>query len=104
MLHNTVAVVRGCDNDNGGLAQLASVLGERAEEELEGSALLADAVGAHMARDAEHGRLLRLVVRFNLVLERPPGDLGAQWAETGAVSQNSSSQQLLLIGNHEPSC
>jgi len=52
--------------------------------EVEAGALFAEALGGQLAREAEATRMLRLVVRLAQVLERPEGDLGPQWSETGA--------------------
>lgn len=64
--------------------QLANALGDALLTEVEGGQLYAEALGTHLAREAEATRMLRLVTRLCQILERPEGDLDPQWAETGA--------------------
>jgi PAB-dependent poly(A)-specific ribonuclease subunit 3 len=64
--------------------QLAASLGGRLLAELDAGALLCDAVGAQLALEAGHGRLLRVLSRLSAVTERPEGeDVDAGWAEAG---------------------
>lgn len=67
-----------------GCAQLANALGDALLSEVEAGQLYGEALTAHLAREAEATRMLRIVVRLAQVLERPEGDLDPQWAETGA--------------------
>lgn len=66
-------------------AQLANALGDALLSEVEGGQLYGEALGGHLAREAEATRMLRLVTRLCQILERPEGDLDPQWAETGAL-------------------
>ncbi|KAK9830883.1 hypothetical protein WJX81_001688 [Elliptochloris bilobata] len=63
--------------------QLSSALGDALLSEVEGGQMYAEELGAHLAREAEATRMLRLVTRLAQILERPEGDLDPQWAETG---------------------
>lgn len=52
--------------------------------ELEGAHLYSEALIAQLAKEAENGRLLRLLARLSMVVDRPAGDPDAHWSETGA--------------------
>lgn len=67
--------------------QLCVVLGERMAGELEGAHLYSEALIAQLAKEAENGRLLRLLARLSMVVDRPAGDPDAHWSETGLSSQ-----------------
>jgi len=67
----------------GSARQLCSALAEHSMQEMESAALAQDLLLAELARESENGRLLRLMVRLNFVLERPEGDVDGSWAETG---------------------
>ncbi|KAK9864501.1 hypothetical protein WJX84_001503 [Apatococcus fuscideae] len=64
-------------------SQLCVVLGERMAGELEGAHLYNEALIAQLAKEAENGRLLRLLARLSMVVDRPAGDPDAHWSETG---------------------
>ena len=63
--------------------QLCVVLGERLAGELEGAHLYNEALIAQLAKEAENGRLLRLLARLSMVVDRPVGDPDSHWSETG---------------------
>ena len=65
------------------MLQLCVVLGERMAGELEGAHLYNEALIAQLAKEAENGRLLRLLARLSMVVDRPAGDPDAHWSETG---------------------
>lgn len=80
-----------------GGAQLANALGDALLSEVDEGQLHGEALGAHLAREAEATRMLRLVVRLAQVLERPEGDLDPQWAETGAPTPYTPAQESELL-------
>ncbi|KAK9863086.1 hypothetical protein WJX84_005065 [Apatococcus fuscideae] len=64
-------------------SQLCVVLGEHMAGELEGAHLYSEALIAQLAKEAENGRLLRLLARLSMVVDRPAGDPDSHWSETG---------------------
>lgn len=64
--------------------QLSSMLGERLLGELDARALVSDAIERTLGREAENGRLLRLLMRLSFVHERPRPDASSDWSDTGA--------------------
>lgn len=62
---------------------LAAALGDRAYDELDAAALYSDALLGELSKEAENGRLLRLLAKVCFVAERPELGGDAQWAETG---------------------
>ncbi|KAK9820130.1 hypothetical protein WJX72_006407 [[Myrmecia] bisecta] len=73
-------------NEGGGLQnwrQLCGVLGERMLGELDALHLYSDAVVSQLSKEAENGRLLRLLIRLSTINERPEADMDPQWSETG---------------------
>ena len=65
------------------MLQMSGLLGDRLLSELDARALGTEAVERTLAREAEHGRLLRLLVRLSMVHERPRPDASSEWSETG---------------------
>jgi Pan3 Pseudokinase domain len=63
---------------------LCNALSDRAYAELEAAQLHSDALLGEVAKEAENGRLLRLLTRLSFVNERPELEGDPRWAETGA--------------------
>ena len=61
--------------------------------ELEGAHLYSEALIAQLAKEAENGRLLRLLTRLSMVVDRPAGEPDAHWSETGASQCQSHGLQ-----------
>ncbi|KAI3433530.1 hypothetical protein D9Q98_003340 [Chlorella vulgaris] len=62
---------------------LLSALGDRVVEELDTAAQYSDGLMGEVQREAENGRLLRLLMKLNYICERPELGGDSQWAETG---------------------
>ena len=71
--------------DGGGFASwrsLVSALGDRVITELETSQNQIDTLSGELMKECENGRLLRLMIKMNMILERPELAGDARWAET----------------------
>ena len=77
-------------------SQLTAALREQAFGELDAQHVYCDAVMGQLAREAENGRLLRLLVRLSMVTER--ADMDVQWAETGESRPVSAGSSATLQG------
>ncbi|PRW58104.1 PAB-dependent poly(A)-specific ribonuclease subunit 3 [Chlorella sorokiniana] len=62
---------------------LLSALGDRIVDELDSASLYSDALLGEVQREADNGRLLRLLFKLNYICERPELGGDSQWAETG---------------------
>lgn len=62
---------------------LVSALGDRLVDELDSAALYSDALMGEVQREADNGRLLRLLMKLSYICERPELGGDSQWAETG---------------------
>ena len=70
----------------GGIADteiFSQLLAPAAFDALEAERAATDRLKAELARELENGRLLRLLIKLAFVNERPDGDMGSEWAETG---------------------
>ena len=65
------------------VVQLNHMLAPRMQDELDYSLAAADALHSHLRLEYENGRLLRLLLKLNMVTERPDFAHSPQWSETG---------------------
>jgi len=63
--------------------QLTAALRDHSFEELDSQNMVNAALTSQLAKEAENGRLLRLLVKLSTITERADADM--HWAETGAV-------------------
>ena len=68
---------------NTSIANLNQLLAPRLLDELDQSAAAADALHSHLRGEYENGRMLRLMLKLNMVTERPEFAHSPQWSETG---------------------
>ena len=61
---------------------LAQALGDRIFTELESSQSQVDTLSDELLKECENGRLVRLMLKLNMVLERPELMGDSRWAET----------------------
>ncbi|PSC73700.1 PAB-dependent poly(A)-specific ribonuclease subunit 3 [Micractinium conductrix] len=62
---------------------LLGALGDRVVDEMDSAALYSDSLLGEVQREADNGRLLRLLLKLCYVCERPELGGDTQWAETG---------------------
>jgi len=68
---------------NTSIVQLNQLLAPRLLDEFDQSAAAADALHSHLRMEYENGRMLRLMLKLNMVTERPEFAHSPQWSETG---------------------
>ncbi|KAK4048450.1 PAB-dependent poly(A)-specific ribonuclease subunit 3 [Microbotryomycetes sp. JL201] len=59
------------------------LMGSRVVEELNSSLTAEDSLESELMRELENGRLVRLLIKFGFINERPEFDHDPRWAETG---------------------
>lgn len=63
--------------------QFIRAISEKVQDELDSSFAATDALHSHLRSEYENGRMMRLMLKLNLVTERPEFASAPQWSETG---------------------